>query len=202
MRRTRGFTLVELMVAVLIATIVFALGYGAIDQALANRGTLQRNAAQLTSLQNTIRLLVQDCSQMAPRPVREPLGDGYQPALLADGQQITLTRGGFTNPAGIQRSTLQRVRYLLEDGKLYREQWPVLDATLDPAPTRRQLLEGVTAFTVRFMNDGRNWQPTWPPATLGSTRSDKELRWRPIAVEVTLELENWGKVTRLIEVPG
>ena len=201
MKRTHGFTLVELMVAVLIATIVFALGYGAIDQALANRETLQRNAAALTSLQNAIRLLVQDCSQMAPRPVREPLGDGFQPALVADGQQMTFTRGGYMNPAGIQRSTLQRVRYVLEEGRLYRDQWAVLDATLDPAPARRQVLEGVTAFTIRFMNEGRNWQPTWPPPTLGSTRSDNELRWRPIAVEVTLELESWAR-WRLIEVPG
>ncbi len=29
---------------------------------------------------------------------------------------------------------------------------------------------------------------------------DKTLRWRPLAVEVTLELEDWGKITRIIEV--
>ena len=32
--------------------------------------------------------------------------------------------------------------------------------------------------------------------------SDRELRWLPVAVEVTLELEDWGRLVRLIEVAG
>jgi hypothetical protein len=36
----------------------------------------------------------------------------------------------------------------------------------------------------------------WPP--LGSTN----LRSRPFAVEITLELEDWGHIVRVIEVPS
>jgi general secretion pathway protein J len=197
-RAVRGFTLVELLVAVLISTIVFALGYGAIDQALANRETLQRNAVALTSLQNAIRLLVQDCSQLAPRPVRDPLGAGHLPALQSDGVQMTLTRGGFMNAAGIQRSTLQRVRYVMEEGNLYRDQWLVLDATLEPLPVRKRVMENVKSFSVRFMDNVKGWQASWPPPS----PIQQDPRWRPTAVEVTIETEDWGKVLRLIEVPG
>ena len=201
-RRQSGFTLIELMVAALITAILFAMGYGAIQQALANREAVTRNADRLRSVQDTIRLLVQDLSQLAPRPVREPLGEGYQPALLATADSMALTRGGWMNPAGVQRSTLQRVRYVLQDGSLYREQWPVLDALLDPPPVRRELVDEVKSFRIRYMNDGRNWQDTWPPPAQSGARTEKELRWRPIAVEVTLELADWGKIVRLVEVPG
>jgi general secretion pathway protein J len=200
-RAYRGFTIIELMVAMLITAIVFALGYGSLNQALANRETITARAERLQALQATVRGLVQDFSQLAPRPVRDPLGGDHIPALLGTPSQATLTRGGWMNPAGVPRSTLQRVRYVLEDGKLYREQWAVLDATLAPLPVRRLLLDGVRAFSLRYRSDGRNW-PDWPQYTPGGPRTEQDLRWRPNAVEITLELEDWGTIVRLVEVPG
>ena len=205
MRRQRGFTLIEIVIAVMITAILFTMAYGAIQQAVGNRERLQQNSARLRAVQYTVRSLVQDFSQLAPRPVREPVGDGYQPALVSGGAdltQVSLTRGGWMNPLGAERSTLQRVRYRLEDGNLVREHWLVLDATLDPEPVKRVLLGRVRSFKLRYYSDGRNWQESWPPASLGATRSEREQRWRPIAVEVTLELEDWGTIMRLIEVPG
>jgi general secretion pathway protein J len=203
--QARGFTLIELVVAMLITAILFAMGYGALQQAFKNRTAVEANAKRLEAVQYAVRTMVQDFSQLAPRPVRETIGEGYQPALVAlvaDATQVTFTRGGWANPAGIQRSNLQRVRYVLEDGKLRREHWLALDVLLDPPPRRRELLDGVRSFKVRFMNDGHNWQDSWPPNSISAMRSARELRWRPIAVEVTLELEDWGRITRIIEVAG
>ncbi len=205
MRQQRGFTLIEIVIAVMITAILFTMAYGAIQQAIGNRERLQQNSARLRAVQFAVRSLVQDFSQLAPRPVREPLGEGYQPALVTSGTdntQVSLTRGGWMNPQGAERSTLQRVRYRLDDGKLLREHWLVLDATLDPEPIKRELLTGVKSFKLRFYSDGRNWQESWPPPSLGATRIEREQRWRPIAVEVTLELVDWGVIRRIIEVPG
>jgi general secretion pathway protein J len=211
MKRLRGFTLIELIVAMLITAIVFTLGYGTLNQAVGNRETISANAARLQALQSTVHNLVQDFSQLVPRPVRDPLGEGQLPALLGEATRATLTRGGWMNPAGVPRSTQQRVRYLLEDGKLYREQWSVLDATLDPPPTRRLLLEHVRAFSLRYLSEDRDWRNDWPPQLQqfqqmpqmqGNQRPEKELRWRPLAVEITIDSEDFGKVMRLIEVPG
>lgn len=205
MKQQRGFTLIEIMVAVLITAILAVMAFEAMQQALQNRERIRVHAERLRTVQYAMRSLVQDFSQLMPRPVRLPLGDGFQPALLATAtaaSEVSFTRGGWMNPAGLQRSTLQRVRYAVRDGKLQRDYWLVLDATLDPQPRTRELLTGVKAFRLRFMNDGRNWQETWPPPAISGTDDERWLRWRPIAVEVTLELEDWGRLVRIIEVAG
>ncbi len=90
----------------------------------------------------------------------------------------------------------------LDDGKLLREHWLVLDATLEPEPVKRVLLEGVNSLKFRFLDDARSWRDTWPPPSGSATRSEKDYRWRPTAVEVTIELKDWGQIKRIIEVPG
>lgn len=219
MSRQRGFTLVEVLVASAIAAILATMAFSAMSQAMQNRERIKALQARLIAVQFTMRTLVQDFSQLAPRPVRMPVGEGYDAAVVGqrgDSAQVMLTRGGWTNPAGLPRSTLQRVRYELRDGALYRDYWTVLDAQPSPEPLGKPLLDGITGFTVRYMTDGRQWQDTWPPpaqlsavatsggaeVTVGNAAQLRFLRWRPIAVEVTLELADWGTIKRIIETAG
>lgn len=201
--RHGAFTLIELLVALFITAVIFAMGYGAINQALEDRENLKIRQDRLTAVQKAVGILTRDFTQLAPRPVREAIGDGWLPCLRAEGSATPLvefTRGGWANPAGIQRSSLQRVAYLLEDGKLRRQHWTVLDATLASRLVQRDLLDGVEAVSFRFMDEGRRWRTDWPIEQPGNPRTT--LRMRPLAVEVTLELEDWGPLVRLIEVGG
>ncbi len=205
MKSQRGFTLVEIMVAVLISAILAVMAFEAMQQALRNRDSVRQAEQRVRAVQNAMRSFVQDFTQLTPRPVRDTLGSEYQPAVSArttTASEVSFTRGGWMNPAGLGRSTLQRVRYSLREGKLYRDYWMVLDAQLEPRPMSKEMLTGVKSFRLRFMNDGRTWQDDWPPPTLNTAPDERWMRWRPIAVEVTLELDDWGKLTRIIEVAG
>jgi general secretion pathway protein J len=206
--RHRGFTLLELLVAMFIAALMFAIGYGAINQAMNNHSALQEQQARLLEVQTAMRVLEQDLVQLAPRPIRQPVGDGWLPALIGQADPtaqpiLQLTRGGWNNPNGVQRPGLQRVAYFLEKDTLRREYWTVLDPTLQNTTMKRDLLTHVKTVTFRFMDMSRQWQTQWPPtAVAGATGQESALRMRPIAVEITLDTDDWGKLVRTIEVAG
>jgi general secretion pathway protein J len=115
---------------------------------------------------------------------------------------LSFTRGGWTNPAGLPRSELQRVSYSIENGALMRSYTQELDATLGDVPIKRTLIDHVKSFSMRFMDAGHQWQTQWPMPTLGAGQEGLMLRIRPVAVEVTIELEDWGILMRHIEVAG
>lgn len=204
----RGFTLIELLVALFIAAIIFAMGYGAIIQALRSHDSLKQQQAQIIALQTAIRVMEQDFMQATPRPVRQPVGDGYQAAFIGavPGTQplVMLTRNGWSNPQGAQRPGLQRVAYFLENGTLRREYWNVLDPTQASTTAKRELMQHVKAVTLRYLDISHNWQPQWPPATgcPSCASADQTLQLRPVAVEITLDTEDWGKIVRVIEISG
>lgn len=221
-RGANGFTLVELLVALFITAILFAMGYGALSQALNSRRQVEEQSARLTALQQTLRVLEQDIELMQPRPVRDLLGNGYQNPLVVNqnalgagvatvadssaAQQglalLSLTRGGWANPAGLPRSELQRVSYLLRDGKLIRQHLPVLDTTAATAVEERELLDQVEALSFRFMDEGLAWYPTWPTPAMQGLPQQAQLRARPVAVEITLKLKDYGVLVRIVEVAG
>ena len=207
--RSGGFTLIELMVALFIAAIIFAMGYGAIRQALTSHESLKEQQARIINLQTAVRLLEQDFLQVTPRPVRQPVGDEpAQGAVVGNpsgGEPVVaFTRLGWANPAGVQRTGLQRVAYFLEKGTLRREHFDVLDPVLTSKTEKRNLLEHVKSFTIRYLDQNRQWQPQWPAPGGCPTciSSEQGLRQRPLAVEITIESEEWGKIVRVIEIAG
>ncbi len=201
-RASRGFTLVEVLVALLILAIMSALGYGTYRQARISSERAEMSLKRTREIEFGLRLMTQDFAQLSPRPVREPLGENRQPALrggTGSATLIDLTRGGWSNTAGVQRSTLQRVSYTLVKDVLKRSYQTVLDPTLGNQPVVQDLFTAVTSVQINYLDPGRNWVPQWPPPTIAAPES---LWTRPVAVEIIIEFKDWGRVRRLVEVAG
>lgn len=211
MTRARGFTIVEVMIAIFIAAIMFAIGYGAINQALRDRDSINASQARITEIQRGVRVLAQDFAQVVARAARDTGGTGQlMPAVQALGTDnilVTFTRAGWTNPAGLQRPAEQRVRYRFVDGALVRDHWNAVDPALNTEPRERILITKVKSVEIRFLDPAsRNWRTEWPPnAPSGQANPamiDNTLLPRPMAIEFTLVLEDWGRVQRVFEVPS
>lgn len=194
--------MLEVLVAVAIFTVVGTLALSGYNELIKQSGIAETGAARTRAVQRAVQRMALDFSMLEPRPVREPLGEAIEPALRAESgtaRIADLTRAGWSNPAGIPRSTLQRVAYQLEDETLHREYWVVLDRTLTLEPVDVVLLEQVKEVKLRFLDANQNWHDQWPPP--GYSAPDAP-RVRPSAVEITLELADWGKIVRLVEVSG
>lgn len=198
--RQRGFTLIEVMVAMAVFAVLAAFAYGTLSQTLLSAEILSERMDRLQALQRTMRLLSDDLQQLAPRPVRDELGDNFRPALdtnFQTGFALELTRNGWSNPVVLPRSTLQRVAYRMEDDELVRYYWYSLDRTLSNEPVGVALLDGVEAIEFRFLSGVDNYSDQWPPL---NQPGGLGVRQRPRAVEVTLRLADEGEIVRLIEV--
>ena len=199
--RSQGFTLLELLVAIAIFAIMAALAGISLEAVVTQQAIANENYRQLKSLQRSVQILCDDLYQLQPRGVRDVLGQNYELPLIADGRGmylLRLSRAGWRNPAGFSRGTLQRVQYRLNDGALIREYWPVLDPVLAMEPIEEVLLENVALVKFEFLdieNAQPEWEPVWPPLRIDA--SD----W-PKAVRFAIEIDGFGRIERLIEVPG
>jgi general secretion pathway protein J len=199
-RHSRGFTLIEVLVALAIFGMLAAIAYGTLGQTLSNAEVLTERMQRLQSLQRTMRYLSEDFMQLSPRPVREDLGENLRPALHTDVESdfaVELTHGGWSNPAALPRGTLQRVAYRLEENELVRYHWTVLDRTLSNEPAGRALLDEVDSIVFRFMQENGDWTEEWPPENRPGILG---LRQRPRAVEIVLTLTDATEIRRLLEV--
>ncbi|MEP6886034.1 MAG: type II secretion system minor pseudopilin GspJ [Gammaproteobacteria bacterium] len=239
-----GFTLIEVMVALLILSIMAALGYGTYRAARISAERTEESLSRTREIEFGMRMLVQDLAQTVPRPVRDILGQTRLPALQGTGgfgtlsvaaasssdsgagsspgmtfasqtfnssanfgtgtnanvaPLIDLTRGGWSNTAGQQRGTLQRVSYALVGDVLKRSYQVNLDTVQGNKPVVQDLLSGIKAVQLRYLDGNRAWQTQWPPPALIQSEA---LASRPVAVELIIEFKDWGRIRRLVEIAG
>ncbi|VAX14512.1 hypothetical protein MNBD_GAMMA24-890 [hydrothermal vent metagenome] len=217
--RNKGFTLLELLVAMSIFALLAIMAYAGLGTVLDTRRVLEQNMDRLAELQKTVLFIRRDLSQIVNRGIRNQYGD-YQPALSAsalnvglDAPVIEFTHTGYSNPLGIKRSHLQRVAYHLKDHVLYRDSWQVLDRAQDSRPYKARLCDKVESIGFRYMDKNGQWHTQWPPANnTGSIQPGNNTQKKgivkvrtsllPRAVEVSLKLSDWGTITQLLQLPG
>jgi len=198
--KLKGFTLIEVLVALFIFGILSILTYSTLGQTFSNADFFNKRMERLQKIQRTVRYLTNDLSSAAPRPVRSELGDSYLPAMMVSASNnfaLAVTRGGWSNPAGTSRSTLQRCVYLLEDNKLFRVYYNVLDTTFSNNGISTEILDDIESLEIRLYQDDGQITNEWPPLSYDELM---KLSSRPRAAEIILTLTDEGAIRRVIEI--
>jgi general secretion pathway protein J len=190
----RGFSLIELLVAMTVFAIMAALAYGGLNSIARTRGELARQEDAFRDLMRAVDGFDRDLRETAARPVRGNFGQAI-PAFIGTSDHLEFTRLGFANPQAEPRSNLERVLYELDANTFKRGRYPVLDRAPGTAPQIADLLPGVSDFRVRYLdaNSGR-WFDAWPPP------QTTDLTVLPRAVEWHLQTRDYGEIVRIVEL--
>jgi len=152
----RGFTLIEILVAMAIFTLIGLASTGLLTTVIDSNSLSQERFEKLQLLQRAMVTIERDIQQAVSRPVR--VNGEKRKAVMAggdvdgsDGDGIGFVRGGWHNPQlMLPRSTLQYVAYRLRDNKLERLYTNYVDNVIGYEPKVRLLLENIESFNVEF----------------------------------------------------
>jgi general secretion pathway protein J len=164
----RGFTLVELLVAISILAIVAVLGWRGLDSIVRARISLTEQMETTRGMQLAFAQLQSDCERIAREEIL-----GRRPFILSANNRITLVRAVFTDN---EPSRLQVVSYRIVNGTLSRREsvptrdlaqldmlWQAAVTDADPTPPVA-LQPGVTAMTVMSWQNN-DWRQGTPATT-------------------------------------
>jgi len=191
----KGSTLVEMLVALFIFSLLAAAGVGALRFTADNQAVVAAHAARLAAFQRTRAILKSDLAQGAERWTRDEAGRPVREAFYGGNpgtgvELLRFVRRGWDNPDAEARPSLQYVEYRLTEGRLERRARMGLDGGTLSAP--QVLLEGVHVATVSFLW-GDQWIGTLPGGPIDPL---------PQAVRLDLDIEGFGPVSQLFLVTG
>jgi len=189
-RRSSGFTLVEVLLALAIFCVITVLAYRATASLTEGEARLSAEARRWRTLEALFTRFEADIRQAIPRASRA--GPRIEPAWLAlpaDGAgnaALVFTRAGaeFADDPGIAG---QRIGYRLRGRALEIAYWPQLDNAADIQPAVYTLVDGVTGFRIAYLGVAGAWRDSWP------VQGESAL---PRAVRVELALDSGETIER------
>ncbi len=159
MRRQKGFTLLEMVVAIGLSAMVAAMAYQSFDGASRNSERTRELLGGVNKLDKAWQLIGQDMRNIVPLNAQTPdplhqirFEAASQKTKGKDTFQVIMffARRGWVNPLGRVRSDLQQVNYRVAEGKLWRDYLPERNVPLENIDFERdafhQLLLGNSKF--------------------------------------------------------
>jgi len=185
--RQQGFTLIEVMIAMAIFSLLSLLAYQILSASVKNSEIAQEHTARLNEIQTAFSLLERDLIQVLPRQTEEE--ETYLSATETSLRFTTL--GSYPAATPLSASDLSRVDWAIIDHALTRSASALPSAPLpDAAPlTPVTMLTGVRTLHWRFFSAG--WADKWDQATTF-----------PAAIELVVTLDDMGEIRRLFLLPA
>lgn len=204
---TRGFTLLEILIAMAIFTLIGLASTGLLTTVIDSNELSEDRFEKLQQLQRTMITIERDIQQAVPRAVRRN-GEKQEVVMAggigedSDAGFLGFVRSGWDNPQMmLPRSTMQAVAYRLKENKLERLYSNYVDNVIGFEPKVRVLLENIDDFRVEFIAN---------EATRTRSMDDDELNWSesykgtalPRAVAFEIVSKDFGRIRREFVLSG
>ncbi|SEH19095.1 general secretion pathway protein J [Sphingopyxis sp. YR583] len=181
----RGFTLVEMLVALSIFAAIAAMGVGLLRSSVDTQDAVQERLKAMGGVNRLRAVMANDLAQAVQRSTRGPAGEAV-PAFVGSPNGFAFVHGGAGSADGGPRPAVERVGYALVGAEWRRAIQPMLDGTALGEGDR--LVADVAGVAVRYRDDKGNWGESW-----NSEPGDR----LPRAVEVRLARNGREALTML-----
>ena len=188
----KGFTLVEILVAIFLASLIGVLVLSGLSTSLSiNEKTLNRSNL-LSQIALTDKIIKRDLLHALDRKARDERGDVrdwplYGEVLLDEG--IFLAFSIHTSIREDSHGALKWVEYSKEGSQIIRSEYSYVDRVLDSFKHSSILLDSVDSLDLKFFNQG-SFAEVWPP------QETVELSGLPQMIEISFKFESYGDVFR------
>ena len=189
----RGFTLIEILSALLVLSLLALMSYRGLGAVLDAREHPRSETDKWRHVAAFLARFERDVQLAAPRPVRTitAASTGTAPPWRGEvsaTEQARLEFSRFAATDGVD--TARRVAYRLnEKNEIELWLWPGLDVAPDTLPARHPVLAGVNTFELQYLNPGLVWVNVWP-----SSPTDPFI---PQAVRLRIVLDSSEEIVRI-----
>lgn len=195
-----GFTLIELIVAIAIFSLVAVATNQVLQSVSASSELSDSELSSLQSLQRAMLVIERDFQQIVDRIPRK---QGQENSLMIDGGEfdfesdadgISFVRNGWHNPQLIlARSSLQSVIYRVQENRLQRLHTNYVDSVIGTEPKMRVLLEDIEDLKIEMLREVSTTEAFNWSETIESTELPK-------AVQITITSSKYGEFRRIFQV--
>ncbi|WP_180052082.1 type II secretion system minor pseudopilin GspJ [Acinetobacter sp. YH12099] len=187
MSTKRGFTLVELLVAIAIFAVLSALGWKVFDYLAKVKDRNAMHEANLEQLQESYQQILRDTMQAVPLTAN--VKGQQQPALVLQNGRFNFSKTGVTDPLQQGISPHERVeyQYRADEKKLYRLKYRNLHQTGNDQPESSVMLDEVEAFEIMVLNP--NELSSWPESNIDPQQTE-QLRLLPKGIKINLTVRD------------
>ncbi|GAB4174829.1 MAG: GspJ family T2SS minor pseudopilin variant XcpW [Wenzhouxiangellaceae bacterium] len=187
--RLRGFTLIEVLIAIMVFALLASIAYASLDTLSRTAQVLRTRGTEFAELQRAVAAMDADLRQLVTRMGRDRQGRTL-PVLMGDQSSLVARRAGRFNPSGLPRSQLQQFRWRNDGAALVRETWPDVIADPSDPPVARRRYDTLRLLRMRYLDADGRWHPVWPAAGATDTL--------PRAIEYHIESARYGELRRLV----
>lgn len=198
MKTLKGFTLIEILIALTVFAIIATLTSSSLYYAFNTRARVSAEADQLNTIQFAVSIIQQDTSQIIDRPIR---GNEMRlfPVIVGQRNYLEFTRDGNVNPMSMEkRSTLKRIAFVCMEDKLIHRTWTSLDPVDRNIYNDKVLLDNLIDCHFNYLNQNLQFLDEWREQTVTQDQIKESF---PKAVQLHIAFKNWGKMNMLFPIP-
>jgi len=185
----KGFTLIEVLVALFILSAMALISYRGLSAVLTAREQVSSETKKWQGVTTFLARFEQDIQLSASYPARTATGNVSTWIGSTDSQrvpQIEFSRFPSLNDSGTPR----HIGYTLNaNNEIELWLWSSLDVVPNKLPARYPVLRNVREFTLHYLTTDLAWVDSWPLLP-GNTNT-------PLAVQLHITLTSGEKVVRV-----